>query len=211
MINTAIAANVPCSNPSPFTKRWWTKELSQAHSTMRHATRLANNVTNDPSHPSHREYQLHRNTYTNLICSTKKRHWTDWLEEVDDTSIWSINHLISGPSTDHRRTRIPPLKSTTNIGDTQQVMEQSTQKQTTICDILPITRSPPASRNPWKVPPPPDLQLLTNIRQANPTDHLQNEPFQGYRTKRPLQCNANSLHRLTHPISRLYIPHHVSA
>ena len=103
-INTAVAANVPCYNPSPCTKRRLTKELFQAHSTMRCATRLANNVTDDPSHPSHREYQLQRNTYTNLIRSTKKRHWTDWLEEADDTSIWSINHLISGTSTDGRRT-----------------------------------------------------------------------------------------------------------
>ena len=72
-INTAVAANVLCSNPSPFTKRWWTKELSQVCSAMRHAARLANNVTNDPSHPIHREYQLHRNTYTNLICSQPRK------------------------------------------------------------------------------------------------------------------------------------------
>ena len=104
---------------------------------MRRAARLANNVTNDPSHPSHREYQLHRNTYTNLIRSTKKRHWTDWLEEADDTSIWSNNHLISDPSTDGGRTRIPPLKTTTNIGDTQQVTDNQHKSKLLFATFFP--------------------------------------------------------------------------
>ena len=64
---------------------------------MRCTARLANNVTNNTSHPSHQDYQLQRNNYTNLIWLTKRRHWTDWLEEVDDTSIWSINHSFQAP------------------------------------------------------------------------------------------------------------------
>ena len=88
-INTVVAAIVPCTKPSPFTKRWWTRELSQARSTMRRAVRLANKVNNDPSHPSHQEYRLHHNA--SLIRSTKKEHWTAWLENADETNIWSFN------------------------------------------------------------------------------------------------------------------------
>ena len=76
VINTVVAAIVPCTKPSPFTKRWWTRELSQACSMMRREVRLANKVNNDPSHPSHQEYRLHHNAYTSLIRSTKKEHWT---------------------------------------------------------------------------------------------------------------------------------------
>ena len=52
-INTTVAATVPFNTPSPYTKRWWTKELSQAHFAMRHTARSANKVNNDPKHPSH--------------------------------------------------------------------------------------------------------------------------------------------------------------
>ena len=82
-INTTVAAIVPFNNPSPYAKRWWTKELSQAHSAMRCTARSVNKVNNDPTHPSHREYKLQRNTYTNLIRTTKQKHWTEWLEEAN--------------------------------------------------------------------------------------------------------------------------------
>ena len=75
VINTVIATTVPCTNPSLFTKRWWTKELSQACSRMRQVARLANKVHNNPSHPCHRDYCLQCNAYTGLIQSTKKKHW----------------------------------------------------------------------------------------------------------------------------------------
>ena len=101
----------PTIHPSPFSKRCWTKDLSQARSNMRRAARLANKVNNDPLHPSHREYRLQCKTYADLIWSTKKEHWTEWLENADKTSIWTINRLVSGPSTDGSWTRIPPLAS----------------------------------------------------------------------------------------------------
>ena len=161
VINTAVAANIPCSNPSPFAKRWWTKELSQACSTMRCAARLANNVTNDLSHPSHWEYQLQCNTYTNLIQSTKKRNWTDWLEEADDISIWSINHPISGPSTDGGRTRIPWLKITTNNSNTQQVMDNQHKSKLLFMMFFPSQGVHLYQGTPERYPPPPKSSSLS--------------------------------------------------
>ena len=176
VINTTVAANVPCSNPSPFTKRWWTKEHSQACSTMRRTARLANNITNDPSHPSHQEYQLQCNTYTNLIRSTKKRHWRDWLEEADDTSIWTINHLISGPSTDGGCTRIPLLKTTTNISNTQPVTDNQHKSKLFFVTIFPSQGVHLYQETPERYPPHPvfnfepisDKQILWIITKMSP-------------------------------------------
>ena len=120
-INTTAAATVPITNPSLFVKRWWIKDLSQACLKMRHSARSLNKVENDPTHPSHQEYQLHRNTYANLIWLTKKKHWIEWLEEANKSTIWSANRLISGPSTDGGSTRIPALTTTSNAGHTSRV------------------------------------------------------------------------------------------
>ena len=76
-ITTVLAANIPFTKSSPFSKRWWTKELSQACSKMRHTARSANKVDNNPSHLSHQEYHLQCNGYTNLIWMTKKKHQMD--------------------------------------------------------------------------------------------------------------------------------------
>ena len=181
-INTAGAANVPCSNPLPFAKRWWTKELSQVCSTMRHVARLTNNVTNDMSHPSHQDYQLQCNTYTSLIQLTKRRHWTDWLEEEDDTSIWSINHFISALSADSRCTRIPLLKTTTNNSDTQQAMYNQHESKLLFTMFFPSQGVHLHQEPHERYPPLPSLWVQANIWLADPMDNLQNEPFQGHRT-----------------------------
>ena len=109
VINTTVAAIMPVSSPSPYAKRWWTKQLSQAQVSMRQAARSAKKASSDAQHPNHREYCIKHNMYTNLIHTTKKDHWKEWLESVDEASIWTENHIISGPSMDGGHTRIPPL------------------------------------------------------------------------------------------------------
>ena len=87
--------------------------------TLQQVARLANKVNNNPSHPCHWDYHLQCNAYTGLVQSTKKQHWIEWLENADETNIWSINCLMSGPSTDGGRTWTPPLKTTSEDNCTQ--------------------------------------------------------------------------------------------
>ena len=37
-------------------------------------------------------------------------HWIDWLEGLDETSVWDASHLATGPASDRGRTQIPTLQ-----------------------------------------------------------------------------------------------------
>ena len=58
-----------------------------------------------------------------MHSSNKKGTLKEWLENTDETSIWTVNCIISGPSTDGRRTRIPPMMTLSSNGRSQQVMD----------------------------------------------------------------------------------------
>jgi hypothetical protein len=100
------------SKPSPYTKRWWTLELKEKRTEVR---KLARKVYKMVKHhqfdqPIHEEHRVARNEYTTMIRKAKLEHWISWLEEADESSIWTIHRFISAPSGDGSKTRIPTLK-----------------------------------------------------------------------------------------------------
>jgi len=51
-----------------------------------------------------------RNEYGTMIMTAKKLHREEFLQTVNDKSIWSTHHYASGDPTDGGKTRVPMLK-----------------------------------------------------------------------------------------------------
>jgi hypothetical protein len=45
-----------------------------------------------------------------LIRKTKAEHWAQWIEGIDESSIWQASRLMTLPATDAGRSRIPTLQ-----------------------------------------------------------------------------------------------------
>ena len=104
-----IEADVPKFNPSPFTKQWWSKELSQKCKEVWKLGRSSYAKRSDPDDPAHREYKVARNSYGSMMDIVKRTHWEEFLQSVDDKTIWTTHHYASGAPTDGGKAQVPTL------------------------------------------------------------------------------------------------------
>jgi hypothetical protein len=109
-IQETIAWEVPITEITPKSKRWWTKELSQLRKRANKIGRKAYKVRQDPEHPIHKEHTEASNTYAKSIKYNKQQFWRDWLERADEPDLWTAQRMVSGPASDGGKARIPPLK-----------------------------------------------------------------------------------------------------
>lgn len=119
-INVAVEKHVPCTSITPYTKPWFTSELSEARRKMHALAREAKRFKADPLHASHAAYRRARNHYTDLQRYSKKDCWASFLEDTDDTTIWRTNRYLSRGSTDGGKACIPAIKAVGDDG--QQVL-----------------------------------------------------------------------------------------
>lgn len=123
-ILTTIETNVPKTRPSSYMKRWWTKELSQMRARTRALGKKSYHARiNDPTHPVHEEHRRARNDYTELIDSSKKDCWDNFVTGTEEKTMYIINKFTTVDPTDGRRTRIPTLKITQQDGTTKEVAD----------------------------------------------------------------------------------------
>ncbi|TFK17097.1 hypothetical protein FA15DRAFT_605744 [Coprinopsis marcescibilis] len=66
-VELTINKHVPETRQSPFTKRWWTKDLSSLRKTAVTLARTVNRHKSNMDHPSHKSYRLARNAYSKKI------------------------------------------------------------------------------------------------------------------------------------------------
>jgi hypothetical protein len=104
-----IAAIVPLSNPSPFTKHWWTKELSQMRKEKNRLSAIAFKFRYVPDHPSKKAYRSFANKYVKEIRKVKKEHWEDWLQNISDKDIFVANRIATDLPSDYARALSSPL------------------------------------------------------------------------------------------------------
>ncbi|GBE85933.1 hypothetical protein SCP_0804570 [Sparassis crispa] len=109
-ITATIKEKVPLSKPTPFTKCWWSKDLTKSRKHVQCLTRTSHKFQHIADHPSHTEYRKTRNRYGEEIKSAKQDHWEAWLESADSESIWTIDRFTSAGPTDGSRLRVPPLR-----------------------------------------------------------------------------------------------------
>jgi hypothetical protein len=109
-IQDAINKHVKLTKPSPYSKRWWSMELSAEKKKMQQLGGRSKYHHRNAQHPVHEEYQQQWNCYSEMICKAKAEHWADWLEGLDQTSMWQASRLATSPATDAGKARIPTLQ-----------------------------------------------------------------------------------------------------
>ena len=121
---------VPKSNPTPYSKRWWTKDLDKARKLARTNALVARKFMQFPRHSSHEKARRARNDYNALIDKFKRQHWENWLENISDKTLWDAHRFILAPVTDGSKTRIPTLKVTDELGEVQEIFDNEGKSST---------------------------------------------------------------------------------
>jgi ribonuclease HI len=140
-IQETIEAEVPTSDLGTKAKRWWTKELSILRKNANKAGRKASRYRDWPEHPSHGEQKEANWIFQRTLENTKRQHWRDWLERVEDPDIWMAHKYTSTPAGDGGKCRIPVLKLTR--GDQESTATTNEEKAT----MLARTFFPPSPPN----------------------------------------------------------------
>ena len=98
-VETAIldtmAKTVPKSNPTPYAKRWWTKDLDKARKPARGTASVSRRFKQFPHHSSHEKARRARNDYNALIDKLKRQHWENWLENISDKTLGTVKYSDS--------------------------------------------------------------------------------------------------------------------
>lgn len=144
-LKSTIETTVPINKPYPFTKRWWTHELSTLRKKKNRLARASHRWRGLPDHPSHRAHHESSKEYAKLIESTKKEHWEGWLTNASERDIWTANKYASDPPTDGGKTRIPTLNYADEHGNTLRTTNNAEKSEALAKAFFP---------------PPPDIPLV---------------------------------------------------
>jgi hypothetical protein len=90
-IQRAIEAEILVSNPTPKSKRWWTKELTQLRRLSNKLGRQSHQRGQDPEHDIHRQHDAAKKKYRKVLDHTKRHHWRDWLKKGEDPDLWTAH------------------------------------------------------------------------------------------------------------------------
>ena len=107
---------VPKMKPSPHSRCWWTKDLTELKKDVNHLNCITYQFRAIPDHPSHRASKVARNCLVDEIFTAKKDHWHNWLEEMSGDDLWMAHRYINTPQSDGGCTRIPTLNVKTTEG-----------------------------------------------------------------------------------------------
>ncbi|PPR07816.1 hypothetical protein CVT24_002896 [Panaeolus cyanescens] len=114
-IDSTVDEVVPKTRKVPWRKRWWTKELEGLQRRAKGAGRKVERAKKrgrgrERVEELEESFRRARNTYTQAIKEEKKRHWEEWLEELDDKEVWLAGRMVGGSGSDGGRTRVPSLR-----------------------------------------------------------------------------------------------------
>lgn len=110
-INEVLDKEVPTTQPSPFMKRWWTKELTDLKKEKNRLSNLLYKYWDTPDTPVHVAHKAAINKFCERLNETKRDHWTDWLEQATAKDIYVANKYISSEPSDYSSACIPNLKA----------------------------------------------------------------------------------------------------
>ena len=126
MIQSIIFEKVPVTEITPKSKRWWTKELTTLRKQANKLGRKSYKRRHDPEHAIHAEHKEAAKKYVRTLKTTKQQHWRSWLERVKDPDIWAVHRLISTPTSDGGKARIPALKH--RVGELEKTATTNIEK-----------------------------------------------------------------------------------
>jgi len=100
--------------PWPFSKRWWTKELTELKKVKNRISYEAHKLRDIIGHPTIEEHKCVSREFTKAIDDTASAHWIDWLETISPQQIYTANKYVINESSDASCACIPTLKTSTN-------------------------------------------------------------------------------------------------
>ena len=116
ILQQTIKENIAHTKPCPDAKRWWNSDL-------RKLSREINKLRADSfryraisTHSSHRELRKRSKHYGKAIISAKRAHWTEYLENMIASNIWTANKYLKEPVGDGGNPRIPTIKTKDELG-----------------------------------------------------------------------------------------------
>jgi hypothetical protein len=118
VISETVEEQVPKVKPSPYLKRWWSKDLDQERRHIHKIGRKARAKTAQRNHPIHEEYWVTCNRFSENIKKAKDSHWNEWLELLTETGIWNFHRYATSNPADQIHTRIKTLQDPQNRPDT---------------------------------------------------------------------------------------------
>ena len=179
-INNVIAKTmeevIPKVKHTPHRKRWWSAELKALKKVVLKKGREAYNQRFNPDHPVHGDYRASRSLYAKAIRTAKIQHWNEWLEALDESSIWTAGRYACNDPSDAGRAKVPDLKvryrgesddviATTNSDKGRAFYEAFfPPKPAQQCDYSEYTYPPPR----WAQAPLKDCQIARAIDRMLP-------------------------------------------
>lgn len=148
-----IAKVLPKTKLCPYSKHWWSRELSDLRKKFVKAACKVHKK-NAPYEAAEEALKA-RQEYHAAIRKQKKWHWQNFVENADERSIWLANKYVSKPSGNLGATRIPPLQHANGVA-------QSTEEKS---QVLLETFFPP--------PPPADTGDITDFDYPESVPHSQ--------------------------------------
>ena len=173
-IQSAADQCVPKTRPSPFTKRWWTKELSELRRQKKKLRAKSYRLRAQRYHPVHEQATKASDEYAKSLEATKRKHWDDWLEEVDANNIWTAHRYAGASPTDGGVARIPTLKRL--VGDQVTEIDTNEEKSKLLyetffprsCNRTNAEASPDYPDPVCEFSPITDKQMTRTIRKLSP-------------------------------------------
>lgn len=114
IINEVLDEEAPLTKPCPYTKRWWTKELTDLKEDKNRLSNQAYKFRAIPNHPTAAKHKVAVNKFAEVLEATRSKHWTDWLEDISTQDVYIANKYVTSEPTDYSSARIPSLKTTVN-------------------------------------------------------------------------------------------------
>lgn len=142
IMNEVIDEEVPATRPSPFAKRWWTKELTELKKEKNRLSRISYRYRATLNHPVHNQHREAANKLCNRIEETKREHWTDWLEDATSKDVYTANKYLTSEPSDYSSARIPDLRVRTGNTGPEITVTENIDKAKALADTF--------------FPPPPD-------------------------------------------------------
>lgn len=84
---------VPVAKPSPFSKRWWTRELTTMRRILGRLQRRAKKRR--ATEEEKEKAAAHGREYAKEIRHAKLEHWREWLDDATEQTIWTANRYVS--------------------------------------------------------------------------------------------------------------------
>ena len=149
-----INVHLEVSKLMPYSKRWWSTDLTKDRKATIKLARKAKWFWDHPNHPIHEAHHLQCNKYADHIKEAKADHW---IEGLNESSVWQAANFISSPTTDTAKARLPSLqvidpvtKCTTKVAHTNEDKSQLMH-----ATFFPLTNPDlPPPEDSFQYPPP---------------------------------------------------------